>query len=252
MTDLSRHPAWPMCYCELAFWLACGTGVCGPGLRCASALDVGAEEKQAPILSVGELQEIRETFQRLAQAFLAEDGNAGKALDLFVAADEVEEERKKALAQALEREFATERFTAFEILDSTPDATAGPQRYMVWVRLRYELLERARETRRGATFNGFFLLEQLKDGRFALVDAPFFDTLGQHKGMGLVADAILVTIAFLAGLSFWVWMGFEAWWLRPRSPFWRVFTCLPLLGALVFFLAVYVPLLRKGPTSEPE
>jgi hypothetical protein len=41
-------------------------------------------------------------------------------------------------------------------------------------------------------------------------------------------------------------MGFEAFRLRPRSHGWRVFVLVPLLGAVVFFLAAYLPRLRGG------
>ena len=80
-----------------------------------------------------------------------------------------------------------------------------------------------------------------------LTSSPFFDTLGRRQRWFFVSDMLLGAILILAMMGFWVWMGFEAFRLRPRSHFWRASVLLvPLLGAVGFFLWAYLPGLRRG------
>jgi hypothetical protein len=203
--------------------------------------------KQEVILSAEDLKRIQELFDALKLAFLARDSAAANRL--FIPRSPDEQARMDQIAVNIRKELRKERYEAgsgFEIEEIEPDAKLSPVRYSVWVRIHYKLLDKPNMPARTSSHNDFFVLERMPDGSFAFVDSPYFDTLGQRQGLNIVADAMLALIGLLAALSFWVWMGFEAFRLRPRSHGWRVFVLVPLLGAVVFFLAAYLPRLRGG------
>ena len=109
----------------------------------------------------------------------------------------------------------------------------------------YEQKGGAKLTRK-RTCSEVFVLHQRRNGDFALVDSPFFDTLGRVTRVDLVADVILAAILVFAAMAFTVWMGFEAYWMRPRKRVWRALVLLPILGPMLFFLGVYLPRWRRG------
>lgn len=216
---------------------------------------IGAEDAPRPapaaeVLSAEDRARVAELFEALKQAFMARD--AGAAARLFIARTGDEQLRLETIAANIRRELRKEGYVqpnGFEILELTPDARLSPARVNVWARLAYRMVDKQGLPPRRGQHNDFFVLERLPDGAFALVDSPYFDTLGQRQGLNLVADALLGLIGILAALSFWVWMGFEAFRLRPRSHAWRVLVMLPLLGALIFFVAAYLPRLKRGPAE---
>ncbi|MBI3828441.1 MAG: hypothetical protein HY291_02935 [Planctomycetes bacterium] len=227
--------------CALA--LAATAALAGEGEK--SAEMPGA--KQEAILGAEDLKRIQNLFDAMKQAFLARD--AAAATRLFIPRSPEEQARLDQIAVNIRKELRKERYEAgsgFEVEELEPDAKLSPVRYSVWVRIHYKLLDKPNMPARTSTHNDFFVLERMPDGSFAFVDSPYFDTLGQRQGLNIVADAMLALLGLLAALSFWVWMGFEAFRMRPRSHGWRVFVFVPLLGALVFFLAAYLPRLRGG------
>jgi hypothetical protein len=237
-------------------WLA--LGAC---LAVVSA-SPGAEPERAPVAQVKaagkdltpeDLAQVHGLLERLRLAFLA--GDSKQALGLFVARGEEETLQREQLAQNLRREFKSETYEAFEVPEAALDEQVSPGRYRFWLRLRTVSGSRRGGAAHENRANECFLLERQSDGSFALVDSAWLDTLGQRQGVGLVADAILAAILALAGLTFWVWMGYQAFNMRPRSVAWRtVVAATPLVGALVFFFVKYVPGLWQGsrmPTGEP-
>jgi hypothetical protein len=221
-----------------------------------------AEPEKTPVAEVkpvsgeltpADLSQVRGLLERMRLAFLA--GDYKRARDLFVARGEAEELQRDRGVQALRREFRAADYTEFEVLEAVLDERVDPARHRLWLRLRAVCADRPGGAIRENRHNDFFLVERQADGSFALVDSPYFDTLGQRQGVGLVADMILTAILVLAGLTFWVWMGYQAFSLRPRSRTWRiVVTLAPVAGAAVFFAVKYLPELfkkREAPAGEP-
>ena len=206
------------------------------------------EVKLGEILADEDMERVRTLLKKMCTAFKNRDHNAVKAL--FVAPDEVNQPRLDALGVNLKRELKKETYREIDVVEVTPEAQTAPGCYSVWVRLRYELQDEPGLPPRRATHNDFFTVARNADGSFALVDSPFFNTLGQRQGLNLIASALLWGIVLLALLTFWVWMGYAAFRMRPRSHAWRIaVVVLPLLGAVLFFLAAYLPGLfrRKTP-----
>lgn len=232
----------------LGLTLACGYAQA----TAASAAKPGDKIPAQPDLAPADLEKVEALFQSLRLAFLAREGNAAAARALFTTRRADEVERLAEITGALEREFRTVEYAAFEIVELQPDDRLGETRHSIWVRLRCVCRDRGREAWREFPWNGAFVVEKRPDGSFALVDAPFFDTVGLRQGASLVADAVLAAIVVLALLGFWVWMGCEAFFLRPRRPLWRALAFVPLLGALVFFVWVYLPDLRRRPSAAAE
>ncbi|MCW8128856.1 MAG: hypothetical protein KIS92_00600 [Planctomycetota bacterium] len=207
------------------------------------------DEPEAPkvLLSEAERARLGELFEGLRLAFLARD--SGAVVRLFIARSPEEQARLEVVSANIKRELHKERYQqgdGFEI-EYEPEAHVPPVRYSVWVRLTYRLFDKPGYPPRQGTHNDFFLVERLPDGAFAIVDSPYFDTLGQRQGLNLVADALLIVIALLAALSFWVWMGFEAFSMRPRNHAWRTFVMIPGIGALAYFVFCYLPAFRRKP-----
>jgi hypothetical protein len=234
--------------------LAVGLAAFGSGARVAEPEKAPvAEVKSAPgDLTPSDLFQVRGLLERVRLAFLA--GDYRRARDLLVAHEEAEELQREQVVQALRREFRTVEYTEFEVVEAVLDERVNPARYRFWLRLRVVCADRHGGTTRENRHNDFFLVERQPDGSFALVDSPYFDTLGQRQGVGLVADMILTAILVLAGLTFWVWMGYQAFSLRPRSRTWRiVVTLAPVAGAAVFFAVKCLPGLfrkREAPAGE--
>jgi hypothetical protein len=184
-------------------------------------------------------------FSRMRGAFLAQDAAACVAL---VTPSVPERER---IRKNLDAEFRHWRYVAFEIVDILPDDRLAPRVCSVDVHLRYEVVDATRPAgkqdlvKNGTVFS--FVLERQDDGSFAVRRSPFFDTLGKRLGLGNLAEILLAAIAVFALLGFWIWMGFEALRARPRSRLWRTAVLLaPVVGAGVFFFAVYLPRRRQG------
>jgi len=211
----------------------------------------GSSPPASQQMTAADLRAARELFDKLRQAFLKGDYKAAR--ELFAARTAEEEERRAGIAQALRREFRAEKYTAFEIAEMVPEDRLSRTRWSLWVGVRYACRGQGQDAPRENRHNDAFVVERLADGAFALVDSPFFATLGQRQGVGLLADTLLAAILLLAGLVFWVWMGYEAFALRPRSPLWRAALLLiPLLGALAFFLMRYLPDRWQGRTTRPS
>lgn len=209
----------------------------------------GQEAKVGDVLSGEDVERVRALLNKMCTAFKDRDHNAVKAL--FVTHNEAEKQRFDALGVNLKRELKKEIYREINVVEVTPDAQIAPGRYSVWVRLSFALQDEPGLPPRRAAHNDFFMVARNADGSFALVDSPFFDTLGQRQGLNLIAGALLWGIVFLALLTFWVWMGYEAFRRRPRNHAWRAAVILlPLLGAVLFFLAAYLPgLFRREAAS---
>lgn len=212
----------------------------------------GARAPAQPTLAPEALEKIRVLIgENLAKAFLA--GDAGAAMALFNAHGDEEDLRHATVQRALEREFHAQRYTRFELAELEPEEqlpSGEYNRHSVWVnlRLQHEDLS-AKKLLHDYVYNGEFIVEVSPKGKVHLTDSAFFDTLGQKQSADLAASTILTAILSLALLSFWVWMGVEAFRLRPRRTIWRVLMLVPVLGPLLYFVAVYLPGLRGA--TEP-
>jgi hypothetical protein len=209
-----------------------------------------AAEPAGPALSQADRDAIGALFASLRDVFLA--GNHRELPALLAARENAEEERGVQITQTVRRDFKSRSYVEFDVRDWSVEEVMGTRRLDLWVSLRTVYVT-PDKIRMENSHNDLFLVERQTDGRFLLVDSPFFLTLGQQQGVGLIADALLAAIGCLMGLTFWVWMGFEAFTLRPRRPAWRaVVMLLPLLGALAFFLFCYVPGWFRGPRETVE
>lgn len=215
----------------------------------------GEKDTQAPVqptLTPEALENVRVLIgEDLAKAFLA--GDAEAAIKLFDAHGDEEDLRHAAIQSALEREFHAQRYTRFDLaeLDAEEQLTFGSfSRHSVWVNLRLQHEDlNAKKVLHDYVYNGEFIVEFSPKGKVHLTDSAFFDTLGQKQSADLAASTILTAILSLALLAFWVWMGVEAFRLRPRRMVWRVMMLVPVLGPLLYFVAVYLPGLRGA--AEP-
>lgn len=259
-------------------WLA--LSVLAAGM--ASGAETGATGKDLEPAELATVQQ--ELFAKLGLAFLR--GSAQDVMALFEPPrDEAAREWCRDMLESLQQEFQNERYLTFAVPVRIENngVLNGPGRYSVWARLRVTVAAREKglpvmpagaavirevlesggiqlrlsgteslaTTGREVTFNGPFIVKRYSDGRWQFLAVPFLATLGHRQGGDLVADALLWALAALAGLAFWVWMGCEAFQLRPRSVGWRLsVVAVPLLGALCFFAWKYVPSLRR-PASRP-
>ncbi|MCK6473372.1 MAG: DUF805 domain-containing protein [Planctomycetes bacterium] len=212
----------------------------------------GARTFAQPSLTVETLEKIRTLIgEDLSKAFLV--GDAEAAMALFNAHGDEEDRRQGSIHRALDREFHAQRYTRFELAELEPEEQLPSKEYnrhSVWVnlRLQHEDLS-AKKLLHDYVYNGEFIVEVSPKGKVHLADSAFFDTLGQKQSADLAASTILTAILSLALLSFWVWMGVEAFRLRPRSTLWRLMMLVPVLGPLLYFVAVYLPGLRGA--AEP-
>jgi len=212
-------------------------------------LPLTAEEPESVIESPEEKEAIAALFERMGEAF--KTGNHRLLRMLVTARDEAEERRRDDIVDSARTEFKRLEYIVFDVLRYSVDERFGSKRMDVWVNLRTVCADRDSKVRHEEFHNDAFLLERQPDGTFLLVDSQYFLTLGRQQGVGLMADALLVSIGCVVGLVFWVWMGFETFSLRPRRPGWRTLVLLlPLLGALIFFVFCYLPGLFGRPAAS--
>lgn len=214
-------------------------------LLAALSLTAGESEPTAPAV---DRQAISQLFTRLRDGFLS--GNHRMVRALLTARTEAENELLERQAEAVRTEFKKRSYSVFQVRDWSVDEALGENRVDVWVQLHTVCSAYEGDARYENFHNDAFLLERQPDGAYLIVDSPFFQTVGHQQGVGLIADALLVAMGCLVALVFWVWMGFEAFTRRPRRPGWRTCVMLvPLLGALAFFVVVYLPgLVRRAST----
>lgn len=99
-----------------------------------------------------------------------------------------------------------------------------------------------RKTQIENTISQAFVVQKLDDGSFLLVQSEFFDSLGLRQGVGaLVVEGLLALMALCALMVFTVWMGIDAWRLRPRSRLWRLVVAIPVIGPAAYFFMVWCP-----------
>ena len=213
---------------------------------CAAAAPAWSRqvEKSAAVSSLdkADMAVIGDLFGKLREAFIA--GDAQACSQLFTPASQ-----KQPWMLNLKSEFEQFQYLDFEILQISPDDSLQNNIHSVEVRFRARLREKNASSLVSQIENSSihtFLIEKLEKGSFALVQSSFFENLGLRKGMNLVLDALLAVIAFCVLLAFWVWMGWEAWRARPRRLLWRTLVFVPLAGACVFFLCVYLPRQFRG------
>jgi hypothetical protein len=159
-----------------------------------------------------------------------------------------------SINSSLQKEFAQVRYVRFEVVDILPDDKLRGKVHTVDVLLRYAYVRRdapAAPNPPVVTNNFTFAIQKLDDGTFAVGESAFFSTLGLRQGLGIV-QGLLAVMALCALLSFWVWMGLEAYRARPRSLLWRVIVLLPFLGACGFFVCVYLPGYFRGARLRGE
>jgi len=196
-------------------------------------------------ITANELAQTKDLLMVLGECF--KTGDARRAKSCFTPGTEEGQLRRNAIKRVLDREFAVERYTEFEVLEVQPVERLPIRGHLlVWARLKLSFESKSPKIERTVFRNEYFEFDTLPDGRLALVDSEFFDTLGRKQGLDMMGDFLLTGVLSLAVLSFWVWMGYAAMSLRPRKRVWRVLVlALPFLGALIFFFAVYLPGLRK-------
>jgi hypothetical protein len=207
-------------------------------------------------LTPEELEAVKALFQKMANGF--DHGDAHAVAILFV---NQTSRRHVRISEGLEREFGEINYSDFTIVSVSPDETLNRKCHSVDVTMRRRIADRSK-ARAGANAAGnsntgenefattteSFLVQKMDDGAFALIDSPFFDKLGLRQGIGIVVDAVLAIMGLVAALAFWVWMGFAVSWARPRSRFWRgLVYCVPIAGALVFFVVKYMPAQMGAP-----
>jgi len=214
----------------------------------------GAPPLDLPTLTPADLAAIDELFENLATCF--KNGDIKSARLLFADLKPGEEERRKEVLENLHKEMRSEDYTEFVKLEpAEPEEKLQDGRFSVWVRLRFKVGKHGSSGDPPWTnYNNTFVLERAASGEMRFVDSQFFDYIGKRQGLGLVADALLLAIGILAALSFWVWMGYEAFARRPRTPGWRTaVTLIPVAGALGYFAVVFVPgLFRAAPPEPPK
>lgn len=225
---------------------------CALSARAGEGRDTRRKPKIPALPELGEedLLQIREILANMCKAFM--QGKAGGVMTLIGKAGD--SERRAEIREALVREFESEEYEFFKVLGEVePDDKLMGNRHSVWVRLHFKYRHRDSKVTTKTEWlenyhNDVFIFRKNKHGRFALVDSQFFDTLGRRQmSINIPEFLLLGIILILASMGVWVWMGFEAFRLRPRSHVWRAFVLLvPLLGALVYLFWIYLPGLRKG------
>jgi hypothetical protein len=166
--------------------------------------------------------------------------------------------QRTKVQQNLQHEFEQIRYTVFEIISVVPDETIPPRRQSVDVSIRRRM-EKIGSSGPDARLNedavddttDTFILQRQDDGSFLILESPFFEKLGQRRGIGLLFHGLLAVMAVFALLVFWVWMGYDAYRARPRTALWRFMVIfLPLAGALLYFFVRYLPSKVNG-TVQP-
>jgi hypothetical protein len=208
-----------------------------------------AEPVDTSPITANELAQAKDLLTVLGECFKA--GDARRAKSCFTPGTEEGQLRRNAIKRVLDREFAVERYTVFDVLEVQAEERLPIRGHLlVWARLKLSFESKNPKIERTVYRNEYFEFDTLPDGRLALVDSEFFDTLGRKQGLEMMGDFLLTGVLSLAVLSFWVWMGYAAMILRPRKRVWRVLVlALPFLGALIFFFAVYLPGLRAPKTA---
>jgi len=200
----------------------------------------------SPEMSDDELKSVQALLDQMAASFVAGDDKA--CMLLF----HPNADGRDKLAVNLQNEFRQTRYLKFEIVQVQPEDRLKPNVHSVDVRLRTELINRDRHPENQIPIKNStsetFIVRKMDDGHFLLQHSPFFDNLGMQKGMGFLVGGLLAVMTLCAMLTFWVWMGFEAWRARPRNQLWRVIVCIPVLGAFIYFFGKYLPrvIRRKG------
>lgn len=193
-------------------------------------------------VSAAEAAQVWARLQALGAAF--EKGSAGAALRLFVPPQTPEENNRQSLIlQTLRREFLSERYERFEVLEPPEfDARLSASRYSFWVRLRLTLADRNGGAARQYTHNNYFVFEKLPDGFFALYDSDYFSMLGRRSGSAPAANILFLALIGLTALIFWIWSLHAVFSLRPRRHLWRAaVVLLPVAGGLLFAALVWFP-----------
>lgn len=198
-----------------------------------------------PDLSEDELDALQGLFQKLSVFFLSGDAKAVKTIL-------AESTERDAIVDTLKREFKEAHYLDFQVERPIPDNRISPNRHSVDVTIRLKLLylddarpPDARKPIENTTFQNFIVQREV-NGKFRIVNSSFFDNMGRRSGgMGMFVDVLAIIMLVCALLGFWVWMAFEAWWIRPRSR-WRVVAAIPVAGSLIFFIVRYLPGQWKG------
>lgn len=186
-----------------------------------------------PDLSPSEMDAVNRLFQQLRAAFLANDADA--CMRLFADAKD-----RQKIYKSLQREFQQSHYTKFEILQVVADDSER-RLHTLDVTFSFKLTSRDGSHELENSTNHSFVVRKMDDGSFALVNSSFFNGLGLKSEIDLVIDALLAIMSIFVVLSFWVWMGCEAFRLRPRSVSWRmVVLFVPVIGAVTFFLGKYL------------
>ena len=192
-------------------------------------------------LTDDDLDDLETLFAKLGDAF--KKGDADEAAELLAGSGE-----KPRIVDSLKREFAEARYLEFRASRPLQESQISRNRYSVEVTLRWKLLylndARPADLRtpvENTIFHSFVMQRTVK-GDFKIVNSLFFANLGRRgSGMHLFADFVFIVICAIVALAIVVWMGSEAWSLRPRSHFWRLITLLPVIGALLYFFIKYLP-----------
>lgn len=200
----------------------------------------------APQLSDVELEAVNKLFQQFADAFAANDADA--CMRLFAGAA-----GRQKIQKSLQVEFQQSQYKKFEILQVIPD-DSDRQFHTVDVSFRFKLASRDGSRELENSTNHSFIIRKMDDGTFLLVSSTFFDGLGLKSQIDLVVDALLLVMAIFIMVSFWVWMGCEAFRMRPRERLWGMFVYfVPVLGSTLFFFFKYLPRqLGRGRISASE
>lgn len=203
----------------------------------------------SPEMSDDELKSVQALLDQMASAFVAGDDKS--CMQLFSPSAE----GRDKIAANLQNEFRQTRYLKFEIVQVEPDDKLKPNVHSVDVRIRFELINRDRHPENQVptknSTSESFSVRKMDDGHFMIQHSPFFDNLGVQKGMGYLVGWLLAVMMICAMLSFWVWMGFEAWRARPRNQLWRVIVCIPVLGAFIYFFGKYLPRIIRPKEKVP-
>jgi len=224
-------------------------------LLCALAFAVQAGTT-APVatsdLTDQDVQSIKALLSRLSDGF--KKANAAEMMTLFGTRDP---KRRERIRENLEHEFQALRYVEMEFIAVVPDESMPHNRHSLDVSMRMITEDLRHPSTSGSSGSGSggggtetrsensttqtFIVHKQEDGSFVLIDSPFFDKLGLQQGVGLVVDGLLAVMGLIAGLAFWVWMGFEVHRARPRSTFWRALVFIPVIGPVAFFVLKYLP-----------
>ena len=194
-----------------------------------------------PDLSEDDLDELQNVFEKMSECFLS--GNAEGIKRLLALSEE-----RDGIVDTLKREFKEARYFDFQVERPLPDNKLSANRHSVDVTIRVKLLYlndlRRPEDRNpieNTTFQSF-VVQREANGKFRIVNSPFFDNMGRRGGgMGsFVITLFIIGIVICVLFLFWIWMASEAWFIRPRSK-WRWVAAIPVAGSAVFFFFRYLP-----------